>query len=116
MQPGRCFRNFGEQTYAILNWRDGQDEADAVILRPLNIEQQQSYRQLSQVGESDESIFQQLFPRPPAPVAPASPNLDRMTKRQLGQLLRRELNGPMPPLWRLSKEDLLKLLHSLQTT
>ncbi|MEM9530807.1 MAG: hypothetical protein AAGA23_07795 [Pseudomonadota bacterium] len=96
---------------AVRNWRHRMTTDDAIIAVPLTSEQLDFYQSEKEAGRGDETIFNQLFPKPVR--GRIALPIEELTKSQLVNLIQQIHDVELPSLHRMSSEDLAALLRSL---
>lgn len=97
---------------AIMNYKRAMED-DAVILQELTQSEDLQYHSLRDSGRSDDTIFAVLFSADEETLPSIRINIDILTKRQLATLIAERLGSPLRTLTRMNKDDLMKLLASL---
>lgn len=96
---------------AVRNWRHRMTTDDAIIAVPLTREQLDFYQSEKKAGRGDETIFNQLVPKPLR--GRIALPIEELTKSQLVNLIQQIHDVELPSLHRMSSEDLAALLRSL---
>ena len=108
----KCFLEFNDKVYAVQNWHLRKKEDDVVLLDPLDTQELGKHSELSQLGKSEEYIFNALYPVIPSTPKPKQQvliDVDLLTKDQLMHLIRVGLNISVPSLMYMSTNDLQEL-------
>lgn len=97
---------------AVMNYKRAMED-DAILLQELTQSEDLQYRSLKDIGRSDDTIFALLFSPDEETFPSIRINIDILTKRQLATLIAERLDTPLRTLTRMNKDDLKKMLASL---